>query len=310
MDEPGTRCAYTSTGKCRCAEMPARCTVHVFALLGCIRHRGRNANGDCARASYCHVGHCAPPPIRTISLSCHRAQLRQHLARRVCLHDDRPVHLARYSCTLPYQCVVRSVAGPHFPLRLLFRGQYSELWTAARPFWKRFLAQTDICRLSTSWTAVRTRRAVCVTHAWHVCFPARIYAGGREAGRSKREPFTIFVPNSDHLCRFPMLACLRHLRAANIICLITALATWVGGWGCIRRSSRCAGPLRFKHFVQSITVAVFTPGQQDPSIGTGTGNVINKGLTSDFVGGVRKNAKVSHAVAAATRTVLLQLFLS
>ena len=38
--------------------------------------------------------------------------------------------------------------------------------------------------------------------------------------------------------------------------------------------------------VQSVTVTVFTPGQQNPAIGTGTGNVINKGLTSDAVGGV------------------------
>lgn len=38
--------------------------------------------------------------------------------------------------------------------------------------------------------------------------------------------------------------------------------------------------------VQSITVTVFTPGQQIPTIGTGTGNIINKGLTSDAVGGV------------------------
>lgn len=38
--------------------------------------------------------------------------------------------------------------------------------------------------------------------------------------------------------------------------------------------------------LQTVTVVVVTPGQQNPSIGTGTGNIINKGLTSDAVGGV------------------------
>ena len=45
-------------------------------------------------------------------------------------------------------------------------------------------------------------------------------------------------------------------------------------------------PASRRNLLQSVTVTVFTPGQQNPAISTGTGNVINKGLTSDAVGGV------------------------